>query len=126
SHERVLFGVDSRKKSHRFEGVIPMLERWIRNDVDDDTDAPEDAALTPDEARVFLREVPCEVCGGKRLRPEALAVTVDGQNVAELGTMELGQLRTWLEKLPTSTALSSSQQQVALPLVNAMKQRLSF
>ncbi len=126
SKQRVLFGAPSKKKSERFEGVVPLLERLALQPRDEDAEPADDGAMGSEEARLFLHEVPCESCGGRRLRPEALAVTIVGRNIAELGQLELEELSEWLSKLPSSDTLTKSQQQVATPLVKAMTQRLSF
>lgn len=57
--------------------------------------------------RVFLSRyrspVPCPECGGSRLRPEALHVTVHGQNIHEVSQLSVGKLVEWLKALPLST-----------------------
>ena len=58
-----------------FEGVVTNVERRH----------PETESETQREKlEQFMREIPCRACKGQRLRPETLAVTVDGLNIAEL------------------------------------------
>ncbi len=123
---RVLRGVESKKKAQRFEGVIPMLERLCLSDPEEAVEMAEDGAMSPEEARLFLRQVPCEACAGRRLRPEALAVTLGDQNIAQLGSKELSSLLEWLNELAQSSSLEPSQKEIALPLIAAMAQRLNF
>ncbi|WP_320774554.1 excinuclease ABC subunit UvrA [Streptomyces sp. CRN 30] len=50
------------------------------------------------KAESFLTSAPCPICGGGRLRPEALAVTVGGRNVAELAALPLTELAAALPR----------------------------
>lgn len=65
-----------------YEGVLPWLERRH-------AEAASDAEREQFEA--FMREAPCPVCAGARLRPEVLAVTVQGRSIAEIAALSLGQ-----------------------------------
>ncbi|MHB8593120.1 MAG: excinuclease ABC subunit UvrA, partial [Acidimicrobiales bacterium] len=58
-----------------FEGIVPWLQRRHK---ESDSDTVRDWAAT------FMREVPCTVCHGARLKPQSLAVTVGGLNIFEL------------------------------------------
>ncbi|MBL9102313.1 MAG: excinuclease ABC subunit UvrA [Myxococcales bacterium] len=85
--DTVLFGTEGKRiavqwgtegsQSHgtwgmRFEGVIPNLVRRFRET---------DSEAARDHYRKYFREAPCDVCDGKRLRPESLAVKVAGQSL---------------------------------------------
>ena len=63
-----------------YEGVVPWLRRRHK---ESDSDAVRDWAAT------FMREVPCETCGGARLKPESLAVTIDGLSIFELCSLSI-------------------------------------
>lgn len=65
------------KKTYRkpFEGLIPNLERRYKNSSSD---------YVRQEIETYMVSQTCDHCGGRRLRPEALAVTVGGKNIAEL------------------------------------------
>ncbi len=65
-----------------FEGIVPWLERRH-------TEADSDALR--DNLEGFLREVPCPACGGARLRPESLAVTVGDLNIFALCSLPIGR-----------------------------------
>ena len=73
SREPILIQADSRYRKEKggytrpFEGILPILERQLR-------DASGEAQRQKLEK--YLELVPCEVCGGQRLKPEALAVKV--------------------------------------------------
>ncbi|CAN5650912.1 excinuclease ABC subunit UvrA [soil metagenome] len=74
----------------RFEGVIPFLEAL-------------EEKRYKQYIRVFLRQYqsaqPCPVCGGAKLRPEALRVRVSGRTIAEAAEMPLARLQEWVEGL---------------------------
>lgn len=55
-----------------------------------------------------MRPSPCPACGGSRLRPEALAVKIGGNNIAEIAGMPVSRIKSWLEKFPSSPGEVSS------------------
>ncbi|AQQ70670.1 Excinuclease ABC subunit A [Limihaloglobus sulfuriphilus] len=71
---------DETKYRCSFEGVIPNLNRRWKNT---------DSEFVKHRLHSFLSEQPCKKCGGKRLRPEALAVTVAGLSINELCAMSI-------------------------------------
>jgi excinuclease ABC subunit A len=71
---------DEAKYGCSFEGVIPNLDRRWKNT---------DSEFVKHRLHSFLSEQPCKKCGGKRLRPEALAVTVAGLAIDELCAMSI-------------------------------------
>ena len=73
-----------------FEGVLPWLRRRH-------AEAESDAER--EHYEVFMREAPCPACGGARLRPEVLAVTVQGRSIAEVAALSMGETAQWLEGL---------------------------
>ena len=62
-------------RDHPFEGIINNLERRYRETNSD---------FIKERMRKYMTVTPCESCGGKRLRPEILAVTVGDKNIAQL------------------------------------------
>ncbi|MEM8704973.1 MAG: excinuclease ABC subunit UvrA, partial [Actinomycetota bacterium] len=70
----------TRTYQARYEGVIPYLMR--RHD-----EAESDA--TREQIEGYMRQVPCQVCGGARLNPLSLAVTIDGHNISDLCSMSI-------------------------------------
>lgn len=64
----------------------------------------------------------CPVCGGKRLRPEALAVTVSDLNINELCSMSIVQTKEFFEKI----SLSEYDSVIAAPLISEVRSRLNF
>src|SRR5690606_32368185 len=65
-----------------YEGVIPWLERRH-------SDAESD--WSREQIESYMREVPCPACGGARLKPESLAVTVGGRNIFELCDLSIAK-----------------------------------
>ena len=69
-----------------------------------------------------MMEAPCPTCGGKRLKPEVLAVTVGGKNIAELSDMSILEAREFVDSL----VLSEKEATIAKPIVKEIKARLQF
>ncbi len=76
--------------------------------------------------RVFLSryrsQVRCPACGGARLKPEALAVTVDGQSIAAIAGLPIDDLARWLEALP----LTTWETEVAREVLDRLSAKVSF
>ena len=96
-----------------YEGVVNNLERRYH------TSTSESARR---EIEKYLRDLPCGACGGKRLRPEALAVKVGGKNIYELCAMSVTELREFFGKL----ILGKSQTMIAAPILKEINARLKF
>ncbi len=76
--------------------------------------------------RVFLARYrayrPCRSCGGTKLRPEALAVRVAGENLGRLGARPIHEVLTWLQRLD----LPPQAREIAAPVVRELERRLRF
>ena len=68
-----------------FEGVIPNLERRYRET---------ESEYIRSEIERYMAAKPCPACQGKRLKPEALAVTIGGRNIIDV-TLDAGRRRRW-------------------------------
>src|SRR2546421_7239851 len=79
-----------RSYSATYEGVVTYLQRRH-------TEAESDAVREQIEG--YMREVPCNACGGSRLKPLSLAVTIDERNIAELCDLSIGEAAKVLEEL---------------------------
>jgi excinuclease ABC subunit A len=86
------FGRQRTFTSH-YEGVIPWLQR---------RHAQSDSDAVREWTETFMREVPCSACGGARLRPESLAVTVGGLNIFELSSLSITRAAAAVGKLELS------------------------
>ena len=104
----------SRYKFKRaFEGILPMLQRRYRE--------TESASFREDAEGLMTRR-DCPDCGGTRLRREALAVTISGQNVHALTRKSVGDARAFFAKL----RLSKRDRIIAERLLREINDRLQF
>ncbi|MFY0537434.1 excinuclease ABC subunit UvrA [Nannocystis pusilla] len=111
------------KKAAPFEGVIPGLQRRLREAEDkvDEVDA-DDNGGSLEEIAELMAEVPCPACEGQRLRQEARMVKIGGRNIAELATLPIEQLVPFLDALD----LGPETGEVAEAILGQAKQRLKF
>ena len=101
------------KYSTGYEGVIPYIERkW--HEAESDSQRQRFAE--------YLREVPCEVCDGKRLKPEVLAVLVDGRSIADVTLLSLVDAYEFI----ASVELSERQARIAAQVLREIRLRLEF
>ncbi len=98
-----------------FEGVIPNLQRRYRETTSDYIRA---------KIEEFMTRRPCPACGGARLRPEALAVTVRGQNIYELTRWPASHLLEWLDELEGQ--LTPRERAIADRILKEVRSRLQF
>jgi excinuclease ABC subunit A len=96
-----------------FEGLVPALERKYR-----ETRSPE----VRSEIERFMSQRPCPACGGKRLRKEALAVTVGGKNIHEVVELSVRQALEWFSHLQ----LTEKEQHIAGKILKEIRDRLEF
>ncbi|MCD2442259.1 excinuclease ABC subunit UvrA [Agromyces sp. SYSU K20354] len=96
-----------------FEGVVPYIERQY---VQAETDVQ--------RARwaEYLREVPCPVCEGKRLKPEVLSVLIHEHSIADVGLLSLTDARSFMDRLH----LTEREQTIAAQVLREIKVRLDF
>ncbi len=97
----------------RYEGVIPNLERRYRESTSDSVRS---------EIEQYMVSIPCQACGGRRLRPESLAVRVGGKSIADLSAMTVAQLYQFLDEL----VLGDKEKLIARQVLKEIKDRLSF
>ena len=124
----VLYGENRqpRRRSFRFgrrreyntgmEGVIPRLERLYR-------DTTSDYSRMGIERYMVLRK--CAACGGKRLKPESLAVTIDNMNIMDVSALSVSRLLEWVDKLPESV-LTERESIIAYQVLKEIRSRLGF
>jgi len=96
-----------------YEGVAKNLMRRY-NDTDSE--------MVKNEIAKYMKEVPCSKCGGKRLKPEALAVTINGKNIFELTEMSVANLKEFMGGL----TLTKTQHLIADRIVKEICARLDF
>ena len=101
------------KQRHRFEGVIPNLERRYRE--------TESSAVREELAR-FLNSQPCPECGGTRLNRSARNVFVADLSLPEISEMSVGYARNFFESLE----LEGWRAKIADKIVKEISERLGF
>ncbi len=104
---------DTHSFSAPFEGVIPTTERRAAETQSESSKAYYESLMS---------QTPCPDCGGKRLRPEILAVTVGGKSIAEASDLSVHDARRFFSEL----AFGSQDQMIAAPVLKEVLSRLSF
>ena len=104
---------DKGKFSTTFEGIINNLNRRFRET---------SSAWIKEEIESFMSEIPCDACGGKRLSPESLAVTVGGVNISDFCDNSVVDAINFVENLN----LTDKEQQISAAILKEVKSRLGF
>jgi excinuclease ABC subunit A len=115
----VLEGRNERRTSMQmsFEGVIPNLERRFRETGSEYIRA---------KITEFMTDRPCPTCNGQRLRPEALAVTVQDHNIVEITHWAINQTLEFISDLSKPGVLSTREQTIAERILKEIHSRLGF
>jgi excinuclease ABC subunit A len=105
-------GGRGRKKTSAYDGIVSRLERYLSTgepvaEADDDGDLDDDSLGEGEIGRFVVTRV-CDVCKGRRLRPEALAIRLGERNIAEVGSLPLRAVRSFLESLVAEPALAEA------------------
>ncbi len=98
-----------------FDGVV----KYLRNVMDND-----ESSSGQKWADQFLAECECPECHGQRLNREALSYRVWDKNISELASMDLNELREWLDKVEQH--IDKQQQQIAAEILKEIRTRLDF
>ncbi|MBI3153505.1 MAG: excinuclease ABC subunit UvrA [Chloroflexi bacterium] len=106
------------KFTRAFEGVISNMERRYRET---------NSEYIREKISEFMSDRPCPSCGGKRLNPSALAVTVDDINIVEANSWPVLQTLDWVKKISgKSSPLTTKQKTIAERVIKEISERLSF
>ncbi len=103
------------KSNKPFEGVIPNLERRLRET---------GSNSQQEKLAEYQTGAPCESCHGLRLKPEALAVKIDGKHIADISSLSIEEAYDWFDKVPKK--LKKQQNQIADKILKEIHERLSF
>ncbi|GAA3660085.1 excinuclease ABC subunit UvrA [Microbacterium marinilacus] len=96
-----------------FEGVVPYIERqWSQAESDSQRQRWSE----------YLREVPCPVCDGDRLKPEVLAVKIHERSIAEVSHLSLEDARSFMDLLK----LTDRETHIAAQVLREIRVRLDF
>jgi excinuclease ABC subunit A len=104
-----------------FEGVVPNLQRLHRETESENRRA---------EIERYMSASPCPVCQGKRLKPESLAVRIDGGNIMEVTSMSAVDAGAWVQAIAGSRdgkpILTANEQMIARQIIKEISTRLGF
>jgi excinuclease ABC subunit A len=102
-----------RQYTTGFEGAITWLER-LHGQTESD--------WTREKYEAYMREIPCPVCEGTRLKPEVLAVTVGGKSIAEVCNLSIRHAREFLQ----DAELDERGRHIAVQVLKEIDARLGF
>jgi excinuclease ABC subunit A len=104
-----------RRRSYkvRFEGIVNQLQRRYEET---------DSESNRERIEGYMAEQPCPDCGGARLRPESLAVSVGGLSIAEYTDLSARAASEWIETLQ----LTETERAIARLIVREISERLAF
>lgn len=121
----LMYGFDRSVKVHyrgqrgvgvydvQFEGLIKNVERRYRETGSDST---------KQEYETFMRVTPCKECKGRRLKPEALAVTVGNKNISEITNFSIEELSDFMNHLN----LTERQEKIGELVLKEIRARVGF
>ena len=104
-----------RRRSYMlaFEGIVPSLQRRYRET---------DSSQQRERIEEYMSFRPCPVCGGARLKPEVLAVTVGGRNIHEFTLMSVTRAIEFVDALE----LTETEQLIGARILKEIRERLTF
>jgi excinuclease ABC subunit A len=108
-------GLRSYKTQKAFEGVVGNLTRRYRET---------ESAGMREEIEKYMSSAPCDSCGGYRLKPEALAVKIDGKHIGEVSQKSIRDAHIWFETI--SDKLTSTQKEIGERILKEIRDRLTF
>jgi excinuclease ABC subunit A len=116
---KINMGSNGEKQTSKpFEGLVPQMQRLYEQT---------DSEFTRNRIRAFMARVPCKVCGGARLKPEILAVTVKNREDRELNIHQFSeQTIANAARYVADLELTSQQRTIAGEVVREIQSRLQF
>jgi len=103
--------------NYDFEGVIPWLERRYHGT---------ESEYTRQEIEKYMIEKECKICKGKRLRPEALAVTIAGRSIDQLVALSISKIQEFFRELERGEKISENDLKIARLIIKEILNRLQF
>jgi excinuclease ABC subunit A len=98
-----------------FEGLVSNLERRYRET---------ESEFIKTELEKFMVSRPCPTCKGMRLKPEVLAVTIDGRNIWQISTLSITDALAWVSALPRK--MTERERTIGYQLLKEISARLGF
>ena len=118
-NEAVTMEYDDGLRSYRtkkpFEGLIPNLARRYRET---------DSNWVREELDKFRANHPCDVCHGKRLKPESLAVKINGNDISDIAALSIADALAWFQSLESQ--LDPQRAEIATRILKEINERLGF
>ena len=108
-------GLRAYEVNKPFEGVVANLERRYRET---------ESEWSREEIQRYMTATPCEACHGFRLKPEALAVKIDGQHIGEVSLLSVSAAIEWAKGLPAK--LDAKRNEIAQRILKEIIDRLTF
>ena len=108
-------GLRTYKSTKPFEGVIGNLERRYKET---------ESAGMREEIEKYMSQAPCLACNGYRLKPEALAVKIDGLHIGQVSDKSIRAAADWFRELPAK--LTEQQRQIGERIFKEIRERLGF
>jgi len=108
-------GLRSYKTQKPFEGVIGNLQRRFKE--------TESSGMREEIGR-YMSKAPCDKCQGQRLKPEALAVKINGLHISEVADKSISAAADWFKELPKS--LNKQQVTIGKSILKEIVDRLNF
>jgi excinuclease ABC subunit A len=127
--DTLLYGVDKKNGARspsrtsasgnvEWEGIISNIQRRY-------AETESDAVRM--ELGEFMIEKPCNVCGGRRLKPESLAVTIEERNIGDLVEMSIAESQRFFDDLPVrQNGKPGLDAEIAGPILKEVRERLRF
>jgi len=107
-----------RSYEYEWEGIIPWLERQHRDTTSEFIRA---------DIEKYMSERPCPVCNGRKLKPEALAVTILGKSIVDVTALTVSEALDWVSALEREKGgLKSRDRQIAKQVLKEIRTRLGF
>lgn len=96
-----------------FEGVVPFIHR---------RHSETDSDYSRDKYEAYMRQIPCDVCSGARLKPEVLAVTIGNKNISQITELSISECAEFLKNIK----LTKREAQIAERVMKEVHARLGF
>ncbi len=103
--------------NEKFEGVIPRMERLYHETESD---------WRRSDTEKYMRNEPCPECHGTKLKPEAIGVTINNENIYQVSEKSIRSALAWVQQLNELKVLNTREQAIALSIVKELIARLSF
>ncbi len=111
--------MDGIRKIHnpKFEGVINNLLRRYKETTSE---------YIQKEIESYMRKLLCPKCEGKKLKPEALSVTIGNKNIFEITHLDIKSTKKWIQNIKGSNQLTNSEKDISKQIFKEIEARLDF